>query len=69
MKCLDEGVDIPPRETHYFLAAQEILGNLFRGGRVLRKFPGKDFASIMTLFQYPLGNFLETGRFHPAFPA
>jgi len=70
MKCLDEGVDIPPTRNAYFLASS---GNprefVQRRGRVLRKFPGKDFASIYDLISIPPWEFLETGRFHPAFPA
>ena len=47
MKCLDEGVDVPPTREAYFLASS---GNprefIQRRGRVLRLYPGKEYAII-----------------------
>lgn len=54
MKCLDEGVDIPPTRTAIFLASS---GNpkefIQRRGRILRKFEGKEFATIYDLIAIP----------------
>jgi superfamily II DNA or RNA helicase len=54
MKCLDEGVDIPPTRTAYFLASS---GNprefIQRRGRVLRKFPGKESAKLYDIISIP----------------
>lgn len=47
MRCLDEGVDVPPTRAAYFLSSS---GNpkefIQRRGRVLRKFQGKSIALI-----------------------
>lgn len=68
MKCLDEGVDIPPTRNAYFIASS---GNprefIQRRGRVLRKFPGKELANIYDLISVPPFEFLEMGQSHPAF--
>lgn len=70
MKCLDEGVDIPPTRDAYFLASS---GNprefIQRRGRVLRKYPGKEYANIYDLISVPPLEFLEMRKNHPAFPA
>lgn len=54
MKCLDEGVDVPGTRTAYILASS---GNprefIQRRGRILRKAPGKDFATIHDLVAVP----------------
>jgi superfamily II DNA or RNA helicase len=66
MKCLDEGVDIPPTREAYFLASS---GNprefIQRRGRVLRLFEGKDFAIIRDLISIPPMDFIEIGSSHP----
>jgi len=31
MKCLDEGVDVPPTETAYFLASSSVSRELSKG--------------------------------------
>lgn len=54
MKCLDEGVDVPSTRTAYILASS---GNprefIQRRGRILRKSPGKEFATIHDLIPIP----------------
>ncbi len=47
MRCLDEGIDVPATRTAYLLASS-INPKQFvqRRGRVLRRFPGKHFATI-----------------------
>ncbi len=63
MKCLDEGVDIPPTRTAYFLASS---GNpkefIQRRGRVLRKFEGKEFARIYDLISIPPLRFIMDAK-------
>lgn len=63
MKCLDEGVDVPPTRVAYFLASS---GNprefVQRRGRVLRKYPGKDHAIIYDLVSIPPLRLIEEGR-------
>ena len=70
MKCLDEGVDVPPTREAYFLASS---GNprefIQRRGRVLRLFPGKEYAIIRDLVSIPPMDFIEMGNSHPDFPA
>lgn len=60
MKCLDEGVDVPPTRAAYFLASS---GNpkefIQRRGRVLRKYSGKEFAKIYDLIAIPPIDYLE----------
>lgn len=47
MKCLDEGVDIPPTRTAYFLASSSVSREFTqRRGRVLRNSPGKKSATM-----------------------
>lgn len=54
MRCLDEGVDIPPVKTAIILAS---TGNprqyIQRRGRILRRFPGKKKAAIYDLIVVP----------------
>ncbi len=54
IKCLDEGVDVPPANTAVILASS---GNpreyIQRRGRVLRRFPGKDKAVIYDIIVLP----------------
>lgn len=54
MKCLDEGVDIPPARTAIILASS---GNprqyIQRRGRILRNYPGKDYAIIYDIIVAP----------------
>jgi superfamily II DNA or RNA helicase len=54
MKCLDEGVDVPSTNTAYILASS---GNprefIQRRGRILRKFPGKEYSYIHDLITVP----------------
>lgn len=63
MKCLDEGVDVPPTRTAYFLASS---GNprefIQRRGRVLRKAIGKDYAKIFDLIAIPPLNFIDDSK-------
>lgn len=55
MRCLDEGVDVPPAQTAIMLANS---GNpreyIQRRGRVLRKFPGKQNAVIHDIIVKPI---------------
>jgi len=70
MKCLDEGVDVPPTREAYFLASS---GNprefIQRRGRVLRLFPGKDYAIIRDLISIPPMEFIDAGISHPNYSA
>lgn len=54
MKCLDEGVDVPPTKTAIFLASS---GNpkefIQRRGRILRRYSGKDKAKIYDIIVIP----------------
>lgn len=54
MKCLDEGVDIPQARTSIILAS---TGNpreyIQRRGRLLRRFPGKELATIYDIIVFP----------------
>ena len=54
MRCLDEGVDVPPARVAIMLANS---GNpreyIQRRGRVLRKFPGKKYAVIYDIIVEP----------------
>jgi superfamily II DNA or RNA helicase len=54
MKCLDEGVDVPPARIAIML---DNSGNpreyIQRRGRVLRKYPGKEFAVIYDIIVEP----------------
>lgn len=62
MKCLDEGVDVPPTRVAYFLASS---GNprefVQRRGRVLRKYEGKDEAIIYDLIAIPPMKYIDEG--------
>jgi superfamily II DNA or RNA helicase len=66
MKCLDEGVDVPPTRTAYFLASS---GNprefVQRRGRVLRRAEGKEYATIYDLVSMPPRSFVDQGSSHP----
>lgn len=66
MKCLDEGVDVPPTRTAYFLASS---GNsrefVQRRGRVLRRAEGKEYATIYDLVSMPPQSFVDQGSSHP----
>jgi len=54
MKCLDEGVDVPPARTAILMASS---GNpreyVQRIGRVIRRYPGKDEATIHDILVTP----------------
>lgn len=63
MKCLDEGVDVPPTRVAYFLASSSNPREFVqRRGRVLRKYPGKENALIYDLISIPPKRFIEGGR-------
>jgi len=70
MKCLDEGVDVPPTRTAYFLASS---GNprefVQRRGRVLRRWEGKRHATIYDLISIPPFDFIELGEQSPNYAA
>jgi superfamily II DNA or RNA helicase len=64
MKCLDEGVDIPPTRNAYFLASSSISREFVqRRGRILRNFPGKEEAKIFDLISIPPKEYLDRGKF------
>jgi len=54
MKCLDEGIDVPPARTAILMASS---GNpreyIQRIGRVIRRFPGKNEATIYDIIVLP----------------
>ncbi|OQY37008.1 MAG: hypothetical protein B6243_01745 [Anaerolineaceae bacterium 4572_5.2] len=70
MKCLDEGVDVPPTRTAYFLASS---GNprefVQRRGRVLRKSPGKEYATLYDLIAIPPLDYIALGDQSPDYSA
>lgn len=54
IKCLDEGVNIPSIKTVFILASSTNPKEYIqRRGRVLRKFPGKEFAYIYDFITLP----------------
>lgn len=54
IKCLDEGVDIPSVRTAVILASSTNPRQFVqRRGRVLRRFPGKEFAEIYDMIVVP----------------
>ncbi len=54
IKCLDEGVNIPAIKTAYILASSTNPREYVqRRGRVLRKFPGKQYAEIYDFITLP----------------
>ena len=54
IRCLDEGVDVPRTETAYILASSTNPRQYIqRRGRVLRKAPGKTFATIYDFVAIP----------------
>lgn len=65
MKCLDEGVDIPKAEIGIFASS---TGNprqfIQRRGRLLRKAPGKHFASIYDMIVVPRLNSYKSDEFY-----
>ena len=65
MHCLDEGVDVPSTRTAYILASSSNPRQFIqRRGRVLRKSPGKDFATVYDLITVPppISEFDEVSR-------
>ncbi len=63
IKCLDEGVDVPPTETAYFLASSSVSREFVqRRGRVLRNYPGKKQANIIDLISVPPKGYLYKGK-------
>ena len=54
IKCLDEGMNIPAIKTAFILASSTNPKEYIqRRGRVLRKFPGKDYAVIYDFVTLP----------------
>lgn len=54
IRCLDEGVNIPSIKTAFILASSTNPKEYIqRRGRVLRKFPGKDYAVIFDFITLP----------------
>ena len=57
MKCLDQGVDVPAIKTAIVLASStNPMQYIQRRGRVLRKYPGKEKATIYDFFVAPCKN-------------
>ncbi len=55
IRCLDEGIDIPSIKTAFILASSTNPKEYIqRRGRVLRKFPGKQFATIYDFVTLPI---------------
>jgi superfamily II DNA or RNA helicase len=55
IRCLDEGVNIPSIKTAFILASSTNPKEYVqRRGRVLRKFPGKEFATIYDFVTLPI---------------
>ena len=60
IRCLDEGVDVPMTQTAYILASSTNPKEFIqRRGRVLRRFPGKERASIYDFIVTPSPEILE----------
>ncbi|ACL06469.1 helicase domain protein [Desulfatibacillum aliphaticivorans] len=54
IRCLDEGVDVPSTKTAFILASSTNPRQFIqRRGRVLRKYPGKNFAEIYDFVVVP----------------
>lgn len=54
IRCLDEGVDVPSTRTAYLLASSSNPREFIqRRGRVLRRAPGKEFATLYDLIAVP----------------
>jgi len=63
MKCLDEGVDVPPTRIAYFLASSSVEREFIqRRGRILRNSPGKKFAEIYDLISIPPYGYIIRGK-------
>ena len=61
IRCLDEGVDIPPVRTAFILASSTNPRQFIqRRGRVLRRSPGKDAAEIFDFIVTPPNDISET---------
>lgn len=64
IRCLDEGVDVPRTETAYILASSTNPRQYIqRRGRVLRRAPGKDTATIFDFVAVP--DLEDLARTHP----
>ena len=63
MRCLDEGVDVPPTRFAFLLGSSENPKQFVqRRGRVLRKYPGKKSASIYDFVYLPKPENVTTER-------
>jgi superfamily II DNA or RNA helicase len=70
MKCLDEGVDVPPTRAAYFLASSGSPREFVqRRGRVLRRSPGKEYATVIDLIAIPPREYIDQGETNPDFQA
>ena len=66
MKCLDEGVDVPPTRVAFFIASSSSTREFVqRRGRVLRKSEGKTSATLYDLVSIPPMKFIDAGRQGP----
>lgn len=58
MKCLDEGVDVPSADKVIIMSSTtNPMEYIQRRGRVLRRYPGKEKATIYDMVVIPEGNF------------
>lgn len=63
MKCLDEGIDIPPTRTAFFLASSQNPREFIqRRGRILRTSPGKKDADIFDAITVPSASFFNSRK-------
>ncbi|MCG3209276.1 MAG: hypothetical protein FOGNACKC_02897 [Anaerolineae bacterium] len=70
MKCLDEGVDVPPTRTAYFLASSGSPREFVqRRGRVLRQSEDKEYATLYDLISIPPMEYIEHGELNPDYKA
>jgi superfamily II DNA or RNA helicase len=54
MRCLDEGVDVPSAQIGYLLASSSNPRQFIqRRGRILRRFPGKEHATVFDYMAIP----------------
>lgn len=62
IRCLDEGVDIPAIKTAFLLASSTNPKQFIqRRGRLLRRYPGKDFSVIHDFIMLPPGHMEQYG--------
>lgn len=64
IRCLDEGIDIPACETAYILASSRNPRQFIqRRGRILRKSPGKNYATLWDFLPIPPRGSVDTEKY------